>query len=70
VTPADTVVREFPSEAEAALAAAVLSANGIHAELRAAKMWYHTTLAGPTTLMARAEDVVRARELLDSSVDE
>jgi hypothetical protein len=66
---ADAVVREFTNEAEAALAAAVLEANGIRAELRGVRMWYHTTMAGPTAVMVRSEDVAQARHLLDTPAD-
>ncbi|MGH7617734.1 MAG: putative signal transducing protein [Gemmatimonadaceae bacterium] len=63
----EAIVREFQSEAEAALAAAALRANGIHVEMRSAGMdFFHTSMAGRTVVVARAEDVARARQLLDT----
>jgi hypothetical protein len=66
---AEAVVREFKSEAEAALAAAVLEANGIHAEVVSAGFGFHTMMAGRSTVIARTGDIARARELLDTSAD-
>jgi hypothetical protein len=63
------VVREFNSEVEASLAAATLRANGIRVELRAAGSGWHTSLAGRTAVIARAEDVSRARAILDTPSD-
>jgi hypothetical protein len=63
----EAIVCEYASEAEATLAAASLRANGIHAEVQAAGMGlFHTSMAGRSLLVARAEDVARARKLLDT----
>jgi hypothetical protein len=64
---ADVVVREFTSEVEAALAAATLKANGIHAMLRTVGSGFHTTFAGRTAVVTGAEDLARARSLLDTT---
>jgi len=64
---AEAVVREFPSEVEAALAAATLKANGIHAVLLSVGTGFHLSFAGRTAVVTHAEDVARARSLLDAS---
>lgn len=66
-----TIVREFGSEAEAAVAAATLRANGIDADLRPSGYAVGMTGAfgGPTAVVADVFDVDRARELLNTSAD-
>jgi hypothetical protein len=61
------VVREFRSEAEAALAVATLRANGIDAETKPASssVAFLTSMAGPTVVTAPEGDIDRARALLD-----
>jgi hypothetical protein len=59
------VVREFSSEVEASLAAAMLKAKGIHTEL--CPVGSGLSFAGRTAVIASAEDVARARALLDTS---
>jgi hypothetical protein len=59
------VIREYPSEPEAAIAAAVLRANGIHAELRSAHGSFGTTLATTTAVVVSAEHVKRAQAVLE-----
>jgi len=61
------VVREFRSEAEAALAAATLRANGIDADTSASRLGisFTATMAGPTAVTAPSHDVDRARAVLD-----
>ena len=62
------LLRTVESEADAAIATAVLEANGIPAETRVSAEGfgiYRTTLAGPTDILVRSYDVERARELLD-----
>jgi hypothetical protein len=59
------VVREFGSEAEAAIAAAALRANGIAAETQSAGVGFHTSMAGRTAVVVRESEVDRARALLD-----
>jgi len=61
------VVREFRSEAEAALAAATLRANGIDADTTASRFGisFTTTMAGPTAVSAPSGEIDRARAVLD-----
>jgi hypothetical protein len=62
-----SVVREFRSEAEAAIAAATLRANGIDADTTAVGfgMGFHTSMAGPTAVTAPSRDLDRAKAILD-----
>jgi len=62
----EAIVREFNSEVEASLAVAVLRANGIDAVTRPADLAVRTSLARQTAVIVRAEEVARARALLDS----
>jgi hypothetical protein len=72
VTDDAVVLRKFSTEVEARLAAAVLEANGIPAEVRA------DTAGGtlpsiavifPVRLVVRATDADLAREILDTTAD-
>lgn len=68
--PQQAMVREFASEAEAALAAATLRAHGIHADTAPAAfgLGWNTTMAGPTTVVVPAHEIDRARALLDKLI--
>ena len=61
------VVREFGSEVEASIAVAVLRAHGIDADTKAIgfSIGFSTTMAGPTAVVVSADDIARARMVLD-----
>jgi hypothetical protein len=66
------VLRKFSTEVEARLAASVLEANGIPAEVladTAGGALPSIALVFPIRLLVRASDADVARELLDTSVD-
>ena len=66
------MLRKFSTEVEARLAASVLEANGIPAEVladTAGGALPSIALVFPIRLLVRASDADVARELLDTSVD-
>jgi hypothetical protein len=67
------VLRKFSTEVEAQLAAAVLMANGIDADVSAdtaGGTLPSIALVFPVRLLVRARDAALARELLDTPVDD
>jgi len=72
VTSEVVVLRKFSTEAEAQLAASVLEANGIPAEVRAdtaGGTLPSIALIFPVRLLVRARDADLARELLDTPAE-
>lgn len=66
------VLRTFANELEAHLAAAVLEANGIPAQVladTAGGAYPSIALVFPVRLLVREEDATLAREILDTPVD-
>ena len=67
------VVRQFGTEIDAQLAAAVLEANGIPAQVSAdtaGGTLPSMAMSYPVRLVVRAEDADLARELLDTQADQ
>lgn len=67
------VLRKYVNEYEARLAAAVLEANGIPAQVladNAAGAYPSMAFVFPVRLLVRHEDEALAREILDTPVDE
>ena len=67
------VLRKFSTEVEAQLAAAVLMANGIDADVSAdtaGGTLPSIALVFPVRLLVRARDAALARELLDTPADD
>jgi hypothetical protein len=64
---ADIVVREFENEVDGHIARAVLEANDIPARVLVQHVYPGVVGLGSVRLIVRAEDAVRARELLDAS---
>jgi hypothetical protein len=72
VTEGVVVLRKFSTEVEAQLAAAVLEANGIPAEVSpdtAGGALPSIALVFPVRLLVRASDAELAREVLDTPAD-
>jgi hypothetical protein len=72
VTDDAVVLRKFSTEVEARLAASVLEANGIPAEVRAdtaGGTLPSIALIFPVRLLVRAADADLAREILDTPAD-
>ena len=66
------VLRTYGNELEARLAAAVLEANGVPAQVladTAGGAYPSMALLFPVRLLVRAEDAALARELLDTPAD-
>ena len=66
------VLREYNSEMEARVAAAILEASGVRAEVladTAGGTLPSMALVYPVRLMVRSEDESIAREILDTSAD-
>lgn len=67
------VLRKYVNELEARLAATVLEANGIPAQVladNAAGAYPSMALVYPVRLLVRSEDAALAREILDTPVDD
>jgi hypothetical protein len=66
------VLRTYGNEVEAGLAASVLEANGIPAQVRAdtaGGAYPSMALIFPVRLLVRVEDAALAREILDTPAD-
>ena len=66
------VLREYTNEVEARLAAAVLEANGIPAQVladTAGGAYPSIAFVFPVRLLVRADDATLAREILDTPAD-
>ena len=66
------VLREYGNEFEARLAATILEANGIPAQVladTAAGAYPSMALVFPVRLLVRGEDAALAREILDTPAD-
>ena len=66
------VLRTFASELEARLAATILEANGVPAQVladTAGGAYPSMALVFPIRLLVRADDAALARELLDTAVE-